>query len=209
MHEIQIFNCLQGSLEWVNLRIGLITASKFAQIIKSGKGSDESKCKLTIIDNLSTEMLINKKLDTYQSQSMLIAVELEKVARKLYMEKTFNSVIEVGLIKIEGLNIACSPDGLVGDEGGLEIKCPEPQTHYKYLQLDDAPKEYIPQIQGSLWITGRKWWDFISYNPDFPEHLKLKIIRCFRDEIMIKKIQENALEVEQAVRNNIIKLGKI
>jgi dihydrofolate reductase len=92
------------------------------------------------------------------------------------------------------LTAGASPDGLIGEDGGLEIKCPELAAHLNHLQISAEPPEYTWQIQGGMWVTGRRWWDFVSYNPDFPEHLQLIVRRIQRNEDAIKKL---AAEVEK------------
>jgi putative phage-type endonuclease len=209
MHQIIIHQVEQGSLEWFNLRVGMVTASKFSDIIKNGKNGQESQCRLTLIETLTAEILINKKLDFGQSFSMKQGIEREPLAKIAYEQKTFNRVDRVGLIQIEDYYIGCSPDGLINDNGGIEIKCPEPKKHLEYLKSETMPSEYIAQVQGCMWVSNRKYWDFVSYNPDFPEHLQLKIIRVNRDEEVIAKIAKNAYEVEQAVRNQVSKLLRV
>ena len=84
---------------------------------------------------------------------------------------------------MEELEVGCSPDGLVGEDGGIEGKCPNPATHPSYLELvDTPPSEYRWQVQGSMLVTGRPWWDFVSYHPDFPDELQLHVVRVKRDE---------------------------
>lgn len=115
--------------------------------------------------------------------------EREADARMAYMTKTGAVVDEIGFCQHDSLSAGASPDGLIGDDGGLEIKCPELSAHLEYLKLDREPKIYTWQIQGNMWITGRKWWDFASYNPDYPEHLQLVIRRVRRNESAIAKLE--------------------
>ncbi len=199
MHEIIIHNVEQGSPEWFNLRVGMVTASKFASIIKNGRGNAPSECKLTLIDDLTTEIIINQKLETAQTFAMKQGVEREPLARMAYETQTQSKVKQVGLIQISDKYIGCSPDGLIGDDGGLELKCPEAKKHFKILKTGVIPNEWLIQVQGNLWVSNREWWDFGSYNPEFPEHLQSKIIRCYRDDEMINLISKNAYEVESAV----------
>ncbi len=205
LHNTIVHNVQQGSDEWEALRIGMITASKFADIIKNGKGKEESKCKISLIENLTVERLINRKLDIIQTFAMKQGLEREETAKLQYKFKTLRQIQECGLIQIENTFIACSPDGLIDQDGGLEIKCPEPKAHYEYLNCDSIPDRHIAQVQGCMWVTNRFWWDFVSYNPDFPEHLQLKIIRVNRDDEIIEKIKVNAYDVEEKIKQNINK----
>jgi hypothetical protein len=97
-----------------------------------------------------------------------------------------------------------SPDGLVGDEGGIEIKCPLPHTHVSYLRAGDVPSKYIPQIQGCLWITGREWWDFMSYHPAMED----LIVRVYRDEAYIKKLADAVTSAVEIIETETLKWSK-
>jgi len=103
-------------------------------------------------------------------------------------------VTEVGFFDHPALMAGASPDGLIGAEGLLEIKCPQLATHLEYLALDAEPAEYTAQIQGQMWILGMQWCDFVSFNPDFPDHLQLIVHRISRDDAFIAKL---ASEVAQ------------
>ena len=112
-------------------------------------------------------------------------VLLEQEARDYYQFQTDNEVKQVGLVyKDETKMISCSPDGLM-DKSGLEIKCPAPHTHIKYLLAGKLPSEYVPQVQGSIWITGADSWDFVSYHPD----IEPMLIHVERDDEYIEKLE--------------------
>ncbi|MCP4992032.1 MAG: YqaJ viral recombinase family protein, partial [Colwellia sp.] len=119
--------------------------------------------------------------------------ELEPEARNYYQFITDVPVKEVGLIyKNKDKLISCSPDGISKDRG-LEIKCPAPHTHIEYLLNDKLPTKYIPQVQGSMWVTGLKKWDFLSYHPDLPPLLLTvdadEIFHNTLDELMEKFVE--------------------
>lgn len=178
-----LINCEQGSPEWFAARLGIPTASGFDKIITpTGRPSTQAE---GYMNRLLAEWLMGKPVDIEKSEWMERGTEMEVEARKLYEFQTDTTVETVGLIyQNERKLVACSPDGLVGD-GGLEIKCPAPWTHVEYLLNNDIPTKYIPQVQGNIWITGRKWWDFQSYHPDMDP----VIVRVRRDETFIKALE--------------------
>lgn len=187
---MKIIDCPQGSPEWLAARCGVPSASRFAAIMATLKSGGEAAERRNYRVDLVIERLTGKPLESFQSAAMKQGTEREPFARMAYEEHSGNIVQEVGFCKHNRLEAGASPDGLIGDDGGLEIKCPERAAHFNYLSLADgaAPPEYIWQIQGGMWITGRAWWDFVSWNPDFPAHLQLVVRRVRRDESAIDKL---------------------
>lgn len=183
---IQI-ECPQGSEAWHAARCGVASASRFAAImatIKSGEAAERRNYRTDLV----VERLTGRPLDAFTSTAMKQGIEREPLARLAYEAETGRSVHEVGFCRHDEIDAGASPDGLIGENGGLEIKCPERTAHLRYLQQEAEPPEYTWQIQGGLWITGREWWDFVSYNPDFPEHLQLIVRRIRRNELAIKSL---------------------
>lgn len=191
---MRIIDAPQGSAEWLQSRAGVPTASCFADILATTKSGSEAADRRNYRARLVVERLTGKAVQTFQSAAMKQGTEREPFARMAYEARTGNIVQEVGLCMHDTLQAGASPDGLVDEEGGLEIKCPELAAHLSYLQAKAEPPEYSWQIQGGMWITGRAWWDFVSWNPDFPEHLQLIVRRIERNEDAIKKL---AAEVER------------
>jgi hypothetical protein len=132
-------------------------------------------------------------IDGFQTAPMRQGIEREPSARDAHMARTGAWVKQVGFIRHDNIECGASPDGLIDDDGALEIKCPELATHLAYLRLKAEPPEYTAQIQGVMWIAERAWCDFVSFNPDFPPHLQLIVRRVQRDE---KYIAALALAVE-------------
>ena len=153
----------QGSDEWLAARLGIPTASMFKNIITSqGKPSTRAN---DYMHKLCAELLLGKQED-YKSEAMERGSELESEARTFYEFQSDLEVQQVGIVYLdEEKQVACSPDGFIGDDKGLEIKCPKSHTHVKYLLAGKVPAEYVPQVQGSMWITERSSWDFLSYYP--------------------------------------------
>ena len=114
------------------------------------------------------------------------------MARSAYETETGLIVTEVGFVDHPTIAMAgASPDGLVGDDGLIEIKCPDTKTHIQTLTSKKAPSEYIPQMQWQMACTSRQWVDFVSFDPRLPEHLMLEIIRVERDQSLIDKYSES------------------
>lgn len=175
----------QGSPEWFEARIGIPTASCFDKILSpTGKPSTQAGA---YMNKLLAEWLTGKPTNSDSNEWMLRGSELEADARKLYEFSTDVEVGQVGIVyKDESRLVSCSPDGLTPD-GGLEIKAPAPHTHVEYLLAGKIPTKYIPQVQGSMYITGRPHWDFMSYHPEMTP----LIIRVERDEAYIKLLDSS------------------
>jgi hypothetical protein len=190
---MKVFNCEQGSDEWLACRSGIATASRFGDIlakIKTGEAASRRNYRAKLV----VERLTGKVVDSgFQSAAMRQGIEREPIASAVYEMRVGTFVDLVGFCRHDTLECGASPDRFVGRDGMVEIKCPELATHLEYLRLTAEPSDYTPQIQGQLWVTDRTWCDFVSFNPDFPEHLQLVVRRVFRDE---KYIADLALAVE-------------
>lgn len=189
---MRVIECTQGSEAWLAARAGIATASCFGDIlatIKSGEAASRRNYRARLV----VEQLTGRCVSSFTTAAMRQGTEREPLARDAYMVQTGNLVQQVGFIRHDTIECGASPDGLIDEDGGLECKCPELATHLEYLRLTAEPAEYRPQIQGGMWITGRKYWDFVSFNPDFPAHLQLIVRRVMRDE---KYIAGLALAVE-------------
>lgn len=181
---MRVSNLEQGSPEWLQSRLGKPTASNFGKLITpTGKPSTSAE---GYINELIAQRITGELPEFYTNEAMARGNELEPSAKALYEFTTGFDVVEVGLCLHDEFECGASPDGLVGDEGAIEIKCPLPHTHVSYLRAGDVPGKYIPQIQGCLWITGREWLDFMSYHPAMED----LIVRVYRDEAYIKKLAD-------------------
>ena len=180
----QIIECEQGSPEWYTARLGIPTASEFKTIIGVKKDAREKLTRRTYMRKLAGEVLTGKAMDTYSNPIMDRGTELEDEAR---MEYSFAHDVEpqrVGFIR-RGY-AGCSPDSLIGAKGGLEIKCVLPHTQIERLEAGVLPPEYRPQVQGSMLISGRDWWDFVSYCPGLP----LFVCRVASDPLYIQMLSD-------------------
>jgi putative phage-type endonuclease len=176
----------QGSQEWLQLRLGVATASNFDKIITSA--GVESKTLKEYAFELASDSLLTEPEASFQSEVMIRGNQLEEEARSYYSFVTDNKVEEVTFIK-KG-NIGYSPDGLISDNGLVEIKCPLKKNHLKYLIDNKLPTKYKAQVQGGLYISEREYCDFISYHPLFKDEKKMLVIRVERDEEFIKKLSD-------------------
>ena len=182
---MKIFDCEQGTPEWNNVRCGLPTSSNFDKIVTAdGKPSKQREKYLYTV---AGEKVSGIKEDTFQSFAMTKGIEKEAEARNYYKLHHDVEVQEVGFCLADNGLYGCSPDGLVGKDGGLEVKCPLIHTHVSYMIKGKLLEDYFQQAQGSLFVTGRKWWDIMSYYAG----LKPVIIRVTPDKAFHK-----ALEIE-------------
>lgn len=172
---MNILEMEQGSEEWREARKGRITASHAQAIGSNGKGLE------TYIEKYA----INT--ERYTSEDMERGNELEDTARKLYELETGNEVKQVGFIERDEY-VGCSPDGLIGENGGIEIKCLNDKNHFHLSITEKIEKKHLWQIQMNLLITGRKWWDYVAFNPNLPK--ELVIIRIEPDKEMQEKLEE-------------------
>lgn len=167
----------QGSEAWLHERLGHVTASCFSDVMAKGQGITRIKYMRRIVG----ERLTGKLMESYFNRDMQRGHEQEPYARMAYEAMTGNIVQETGFIKHPFLMAGCSPDGLIDDIGGVEIKSVLPTVQIETIERGGYPFEHAAQIQGSLWVTGREWWDFVSYSPDMPESLGLYIPRRTTD----------------------------
>lgn len=185
---MKVFDVDQGSPQWFACRAGIATASNFAAVmatVKSGEAAERRNYRARLV----VESITGKSPDGYQNAAMRQGIEREPDARALYESRSGVWVDEVGFCRHDSLPAGASPDGMVGEDGLVEIKSPELATHLDYLLSDGMPAKYRPQVQGQLWITGREWCDFVSFNPDFPEKLRLGVWRIHRDDVYIQTLQ--------------------
>ncbi|WP_223528299.1 lambda exonuclease family protein [Pseudomonas sp. A-RE-23] len=181
-----ITDIAQGTPEWLALRLGIATASELDCLLVSGKGeAGFGVAAFTYMDQLIGERITEEAAEIpFQTKATIRGHDQEMVARSLYEGREEVSATQVGIILNHG--IGYSPDGLVGDNGLIEIKTKLPKFQVGVILADEVPKEHIPQCQGGLWVSEREWIDFISYWPGMPLFVK----RMYRDEVMIRKIAE-------------------
>lgn len=184
---MKVIDCVQGSAEWQDARIGIPTASQ-ADCLLTPKTRKPSTQSVAYRNRLLAEWLTGYPLEPPTTLWMDRGVEMEAKAREFYEFHRDVEVEQVGFCLRDDRLFGGSPDGLVGEDGGLEIKCPALHTHVGYL-LGAGP-DYLGQVQSYLYLTGREWWDVVSYNPDLPP----AVIRVERDVEYIEALTK-ALDV--------------
>jgi putative phage-type endonuclease len=196
----------QGSLEWKMLRAGKVTASRVADVlskIKSGESAGRKNYKMDLV----AERLTNQPSESFTNSAMQWGTEQEPFARIAYETKMNLFVEQIPFMdhpKIEWFG--CSPDGLVAEDGLIEIKCPNTTTHLEYIDGGKPPAKYIPQMQTQMACTGRKWCDFVSFDPRLPENLQLFVVRLDRDDGYIKEMEVEVQKFLQEVNELFTKL---
>lgn len=167
---MKYFNVDQKSEEWVKLRMGIPTASDFSMIMTPAK-MQLSKSAYKLAARLIGEKLspfLPERAESYMTRAMEWGVQTEAEARSYYAMERGVDIQNGGFCVSDDGRLGCSPDGLVGDDGLIELKCPEAGTHVEYLLAGDVPDDYKPQVHGQLIVTGRKWVDFMSYSIGLP-----------------------------------------
>ena len=189
----------QGSAEWLAERAGKWTGSKFADLMKADKRTGKPlKCRADAIWNVVVERMTGLPTEGPGGYALQWGTDVEGFAREAFELETGKVVQEVGFIEHPRFPFAgASPDGLIGDDEGLELKCPKSSSVHLERFLAGVPPEYWPQIQGCLWVTGRKLWHFGSFDPRMPPSHQLLIIPVPRDEEMIVCIEAAVLEAEE------------
>ncbi len=187
----------QRSIEWFSSRIGVLTGTTFKDCMSNGEA------KKTLINTKIAEILTGE-IPTVTAKSLEYGIEHEPDALSRYMFETGLEVTETGLIfHPENASIAVSPDGLINNDGGIEIKCPATSKEHINHIINGLPAKYKPQVQGCLWVTGRSWWDFVSYDPRMPMEQQLHIQRIEPDVEYIEKLEAGVLDTLQKIENGL------
>ena len=201
----------QGSQEWLELRLGKITASRLSDVLASGRGGSESLTRIKYRNELIRERLTGKRLEGYTNPSMERGTLLEPLARASYEVKNNVMVEQIAFVQHPIiLTAGASPDGLVGEDGLIEIKCPDPSNHIANI-LDNGQSmqtKYNNQIQWQLACCGsnRQWCDLISFDPDMNNDLQLFVVRVERDNDYIKVMEQEVMKFDNEVTETILKL---
>jgi len=200
---------IQGSDEWKQSRIGKATASRISDIVAKTK-SGYSTSRANYMAQLVVERMTNQVAESYSNAAMEWGVENEEFARAAYEAKTGNMVDQVGAIDHPRIAMsAASPDGLVGDDGCLEIKCPNTATHIETLLGDEPAKKYYDQMQWQMVCANRSWCDFVSFDPRMPAHLQLFVKRIERNDIYIAELESEVIRFLAEVDDKVKKLNEI
>lgn len=184
----------QGTDDWFNARLGKVTASRISDVVAKTK-SGVSASRGNYMAQLIVERMTNKPTESYSNTAMQWGTNTEPLARAAYEMATNTMVEEVGFVQHPDDEMCgASPDGLVGEDGLIEIKCPNTATHIETLINGEIDNKYLLQMQWQMACTGRQWCDFVSFDPRMPESLQLKIIRVNRLQSLIIDLET---QVEQ------------
>lgn len=169
----------QGSEAWLSARVGKVTASRIAAVTSKGRSGEPSATRAAYMGELIAEILTGQPCSAFQGNADTErGQEQEPFARASYETKCGVFVDSVGLVIHPSIERSgASPDGLVGDDGLLELKCPRPHIHLDYLLCGEPPAKYVPQMAWQAACTGRAWVDFASYCPAMPDDLQLFVVR--------------------------------
>ena len=201
---------IQGSPEWMSMRIGKIGGSRIADLLTEGRGGAESLTRRKYKNELIRERLTGKKLDTYKTPAMQRGIDLEPMARAWYEVKYNTFVDQVAIVlhpTIEGGQ--CSPDGIVESTNSLiEIKVPNPENHLDNILTDGKQLEqYYDQVMWQLaCMPEKEFCDLVSFDPEMPDHLQGFVKRIYRDDEYIKQMEEKVTLFLQEIETVVINL---
>jgi putative phage-type endonuclease len=193
----------QKTDDWYKARLGKVTASKVSAVL----AKRDSATRADYLTDLVLERLTGNQQEFYQNEAMQWGTDTEPQARMAYEAFKCVLVDEMGFIDHHSIQyFGCSPDGLVGEDGLVEIKCPNSKTHISTLMSGKAPTKYIPQMQTQMAVMNRQWCDFVSFDPRLPEDLQLFVIRVNRDDEYIAKLEEEVTAFLEEVELTVTKL---
>lgn len=209
---MRVIECEQGSDEWFAARLGIVSASRFKDVMTQPRAKkDQEAGKLSETANSYLCELVAEKLLDQTRQISAKALdwgnEYEPIARADYEFDCEEEINPVGFMLHDNGLVGASPDSLVGPRGGLEIKSPEnPAIHTKTVLSGVVPPEHMPQIQGCLWIAKREWWDFLSFRNDMPPNLRSFVVRVLRDEDYIRDLSTRVTAFAERVQESYEKM---
>ena len=183
----------QRTPEWFAERLGKITASRIADVAGKTKSGSYCAARKNYMAELLCQRLTGQQEEKFTSAAMQHGTDTEPAARAMYMLETGADVTETGFIPHPSIAMSgASPDGLVGEDGLIEIKCPNTATHLEFLQNQKPKHEYLLQMQWQMACTGRLWCDFVSYDDRLPEPHAYACIRIMRDPETIERLEQAA-----------------
>jgi putative phage-type endonuclease len=198
----------QGNEAWKMMRLGKITASRIADIMATGRGGKPSATRENYLTDLALERLTGSLTpEGYTSAAMEHGKELEAIARAEYELRTGADVDEVDFIDHPDLpNAGASPDGLVDPDGLVEFKCPLPKTHLATLRSREIDRPYMLQMHWQMACARRRWCDFVSYCPQFPDSLAMVVIRVEWNDELGRAITDAVIAANDEIENLVREL---
>lgn len=199
----------QRTDEWFKSRLGKVTASRIADVVARTR-TGYAASRANYMAQLVCERLTGKQAESFSNAAMEWGVEQEGPARDAYSAKVGELVTEVGFISHPTIPMAgASPDGLVGTNGCVEIKCPSTATHIEYLFDREPPQKYFYQMQWQMACTGTEWCDWVSYDPRLPTELQLLVVRIPRDTDCITILEKEVSEFLAELDGKVSKLKEM
>jgi putative phage-type endonuclease len=198
----------QGSDEWFQTRLGKATASRIKDVIAKTK-SGPAATRANYLTELVIERITGVKEEGFTNGFMAWGTDQEPEARRRYESEKGILVQEIGFVDHPTIPMSgASPDGLVGSEGILEIKCPSTKTHIETLLADKIPPQYVAQVQWQMACTQRAWCDFVSFDPRMPESAQFFCVRVNADPDYIKTLEEEVVKFLSEVEETINQLNR-
>lgn len=192
----------QGTKDWLDLRLGVITASKYKDVLSKGKGLTRA----TYMRLLAAEAITGARVETFKNDAMAWGTEHETQAKSMYELMQCVDVEEVAFIKHDTLNTGVSPDGLVELDGLVEIKCPNTATQIETFLSGKMPASHKAQVQGQMWVSEREWCDFVSFDPRINGASSYFCTRINRDDEYIKNLELEVISFDSELQEMIDKL---
>ncbi|MBB3808793.1 lambda exonuclease family protein [Pseudochelatococcus contaminans] len=200
---------VQGSQEWHQIRLGKVTASRVADVTARTK-SGYSASRANYAAELIVQRLTGNPTESYTNAAMQWGTDMEPDARVAYEFYAGVDVAQIGFVDHPTIAASgASPDGLVGDDGLVEIKCPNTATHLETLTTQKVASKYVTQMQWQMAATGRQWCDFVSYDPRLPEHLRLFVKRVPRDDALISELEAEVIAFLKEVDDRVASLDAL
>jgi putative phage-type endonuclease len=185
------FAFVQGSQEWLQVRLGKVTASRVADVVATVRSGGYGASRASYMAELIAERLTGTPASRYVNAEMQWGTDKEPEARTAYEFHANSDVEQVGFLLHPTIEMAgCSPDGLVGEDGLVEIKCPNTSTHIDTLLSGKIPEKYVYQTSWQMACSGRTWADLISFDPRLPEEMRLYVHRIERDDKIIDYLEK-------------------
>jgi putative phage-type endonuclease len=200
----------QGSDTWHQMRLGKVSASRMADLLAKTKSGEPAASRAKYMAQLLCERMTGQPTEFFTTVAMQRGTEIEPVARAAYEAENFISVEQVAWVEHPTIPMAgCSPDGIVGEHGLIEIKCKEIHNHLDSILNDKIDSDHQAQMMWQMAVTGRQWCDYVCFDDRAPEGLQLFIKRLERDEEKIKKMENEVMKFLKDLDSMIDKLNEI
>ncbi|WP_063657925.1 lambda exonuclease family protein [Candidatus Arsenophonus triatominarum] len=196
----------QKTDEWFQARLGKVTASNLHKVLSKGRGTTQRNYLMQLV----CETLTGRREEIKTNQAIERGIALEPQARARYYLNEFDvTVTEVGFIPHPSIALfGASPDGLVNDDGLIEIKCPNTTTHIETIVTGKPKYEYLLQMHGQMMCTGRNWCDFVSYDDRLPPNLAYYKIRIIKDDNLVNEIEQAVQAFIEKLKSEINKINQ-